>query len=76
MEGMNTHHSAHSKPVCFQFFPLQRQNQTTVAKPDLEKTFVLGPATRDTNNVEAIHTYAADPDSIVANSTNCQSNTC
>lgn len=52
-----------------------KTNYTTLAKLHLNKTFVLVPATRGTNNAEAFHTHAAGPDPILANSTNCQSDT-
>lgn len=40
-----------------------------------KQTFVPDPATGGTNNTETIHTHAADANSILTNSTNCQQNT-
>lgn len=59
----------------FYFTVLRNGKQITLAKFHFDKTFVLAPATRSINNAEAFHTYAAGPDLILANSTNCQSNT-
>lgn len=40
-----------------------------------KQTFAPDPATGGTNNTETIHTHAADANSILTNSTNCQQNT-